>query len=102
MTSSEDSEADAQEDSTSNLKLILKVNDFVTVLYNGVEFPGLIKELKTDGPVVDCMEKGRNYWKWPERKDMMEYKWEAIKKIIVPPRLIKRGYFRVRELEMFT
>lgn len=83
----------------------LKKGDFVTVKYNGEEYPGIIEKLSdnnTGGPTVSCMMKFGRSWKWPAKEDSMEYDWEDIIRKIAPPTLLsKRGYFSVPELNSF-
>nr|CAD7265947.1 unnamed protein product [Timema shepardi] len=66
------------------------VEDFVLILFNGGKYPGKIVSISEEGPTVDCMERGLKFWRWPERKDSMEYEWEDIHCKIDPP---KMSYF---------
>jgi hypothetical protein len=82
----------------------LKKGDYVAVEYNGDLFPGKIIELPTNdepGPSVDCMQKHNKFWRWPEKKDVLLYRWDDIKKAIREPKFIRRGYFSVPELDYF-
>ncbi|XP_046386415.1 uncharacterized protein LOC124156124 [Ischnura elegans] len=65
--------------------LRFKKGDYVAVKYNGDLFPGRIIELPRHdqpGPSVECMEKHNKFWRWPEKKDVLQYDWEDIKQTI--------------------
>lgn len=44
------------------------------------------------------MERNKKCWKWPKEKDLFFYKWNNIKKMIHSPKLMKRGFFSIRDL----
>ena len=56
----------------------LQVGNFVLVEWNGKNYPGVVQEIKDDGALVDCMEPTLKAWKWPEKKDILFYKWQDI------------------------
>lgn len=91
---------------TFQQKKVLKKDDFITVIYNGEEYPGIIQKLPADdekGPTVSCMEKFGKSWKWPKKEDSLEYEWENVVQKIAPPALLsKRGFFNVPELNSFV
>lgn len=85
----------------ASLKLNLKEGDFVIVMYDRKNFPGLVTKLPSEeepGPTVDCMTKTSKSWKWPDRKDTLVYEWSDIKRKINPPKLLKRGHFNIPEM----
>lgn len=78
------------------------VNNFVIVNYLKTMYPGIIKSVDVDGAIVNSMEKTKAFYKWPIKEDTMFYKWSDILMKIKPPVLVRRGYFKVEELEEFT
>jgi len=48
------------------------------------------------------MEKSKKFYRWPVKTDEMFYSWIDIMMKINPPTLIRRGYFKVNELEVYT
>ena len=80
----------------------MKVGGFVIVQYEGQSYPGHPVKLPVEnetGPTVNCMEKGKKFWKWPQKQAHMVYDWSDVKKVIKAPKLFKRGYFEVPELD---
>lgn len=65
-------------------------------------YPGIITSTDSDGAIVNSMEKSRTFYKWPVREDKMFYKWTDILMKIKPPQLVRRGYFKVEELDEYT
>lgn len=79
------------------------VNNYVIVLFNGEKYPGKIISISQEGPIVDCMEKGLKFWRWPERKDAIIYEWEDVLCKINSPKVIsKRNQFLIPELQNFV
>lgn len=78
------------------------VDDFVIVNYLKKMYPGIITSTDSDGAIVNSMEKSRTFYKWPVREDKMFYKWTDILMKIKPPQLVRRGYFKVEELDEYT
>lgn len=79
-----------------------KVNDFVIVKFDKNTFPGRIVLITDKGATVDCMEKLSKSWRWPIKKDCINYEWSDVIVKIKPPILCKRNFFRVPELEDFV
>lgn len=84
-----------------NVNDILQEGNFVIVRWNGLRFPGLTVTVSGKGAIVDCMVRTSKFWKWPKEKDILFYNWEDIEKIILPPKLLKRGLFMVNGLNDF-
>lgn len=56
-------------------------------------------------PIVDCMEMGKQYWHWPQKKQKLQYKLESVLRKIDPQRpvSVKRNkYFLVPELSDYS
>uniref|UniRef100_A0A1B6LBN8 Uncharacterized protein n=1 Tax=Graphocephala atropunctata TaxID=36148 RepID=A0A1B6LBN8_9HEMI len=81
-----------------NLKTSLQEGNFAIVEWNGLLFPGIAVCVTEEGAVIECMERTKKFWKWPTEKDSLFYKWNDIKKMIQPPRLVKRGLFSVSNM----
>lgn len=84
-----------------NVNDILQEGNFVIFRWNGLRFPGLTVTVSGKGAIVDCMVRTSKFWKWPKEKDILFYNWEDIEKIILPPKLLKRGLFMVNGLNDF-
>lgn len=80
------------------LKETLKEGNFVIILWNEKEFPGVVLSTSSDGAIVDCMGPTKNAWKWPTVKDTSFYIWSDIKMKIDTPKLIKRSLFPLPSL----
>nr|CAH7727746.1 unnamed protein product [Callosobruchus chinensis] len=78
-----------------DMKENVQVGSFVIVRWNGLRFPGLVLSVAEEGATVDCMTPTSKCWKWPKDKDILFYKWDDIEKLIYPPKLVKRGLFKV-------
>lgn len=78
------------------------VDDFVIFNYMGTLFPGIIVKTSEEGAVIHSMEKTKQFYKWPVKTDELLYSWKDIVMKIKSPILIRRGYFKVRELETYT
>lgn len=78
------------------------VDDFVTVKFGNNMFPGRIVATSEKSATVDCMEKLSKSWRWPTKKDYIDYEWGDVIRKIKPPILGKRNVFRVPELEDFV
>jgi hypothetical protein len=82
--------------------LDVTVNDYVVFSYEEELFPGQILRMpaKPDGFItIKAFQKAGRYWKWPKIHDIMDYPQEDIQYKIQPPSELKRGMFRVPELE---
>lgn len=59
-------------------------------MYDGMEYPGVVRRKTETGVVVSCLEKKSKFWKWPKNNNEMEYD-AYVRKIRTPvPR--KRGF----------
>jgi len=65
-------------------------------------YPGIITSVDVDGAIVKSMEKTKAFYKWPIKEDTMFYKWNDILMKIKPPVFVRRGYFKVVELDEYT
>lgn len=65
-------------------------------------YPGIITSVDTEGAIVNSMEKSKAFYKWPSKEDKMFYKWNDILMKIKPPVLVRRGYFKVEELNEYA
>lgn len=79
-----------------------KVGDFVLVKFLEKQFPGRITKISNKGPTVDCMEKLSKQWRWPAKKDCIDYEWRDVIAKINPPLLRKRNFFLVPELNDYV
>jgi hypothetical protein len=78
-----------------------KVDDFVLVKFQEKQFPGCITKMFNKGPTMDCMEKLSKQWRWPAKKNCIDYEWRYIIAKIKTPILYKRNFFLVPELNEF-
>jgi hypothetical protein len=78
------------------------VGDFVIVMFENKKFPGRITAIREKGAEVDCMEKRSKSWRWPTKKDCIEYEWGDVIGKIKPPKLCKRNFFLVPDLDEFV
>lgn len=78
------------------------VGDFVIVLFENKKFPGRITAIREKGAEVDCMEKRSKSWRWPTKKDCIEYEWGDVIGKIEPPKLCKRNFFLVSDFDEFV
>jgi len=78
------------------------VDDFVIVKFDNNMFPGRIVTISDNSATIDCMEKRSKSWRWPTKKDCIDYEWGDVIRKIKPPILGKRNFFRVPELEDFV
>lgn len=71
------------------------VGDYVVVIYDGVQFPGIVMNVRESEYEVNTMAKsGSNFWKWPTATDQIWYNKDMIKGKISPPSLINaRGIY---------
>lgn len=94
-----ENEVDIENEDTQN-EPETKVNDYVVVIYEQEQYPGIITEVKDNGVKVKAMCKsGPNHWKWPKVNDEIWYGFqEIIKKIGPPVQVNKRNVFEVKEL----
>lgn len=65
-------------------------------------FPGRITSIFDKGTTVDYIEKLSKQWRWPAKKDCIDYEWCDIIRKIQPPILYKRNFFRMPDLEEFV
>lgn len=78
------------------------VNDFVIFNYLGTLYPGLIVKTSEEGAIIQSMEKTKIFYRWPIKPDELLYQWKDVVMKISTPKLIRRGYFKVKELETYS
>lgn len=78
------------------------VDDFVIFKYIQDLYPGLIIKTTEEGATIQSMEKSKKFYRWPVKPDELFYSWKDIVMKICPPQLIRRGYFKVKELETYS
>lgn len=54
------------------------VGDFVLVMFENNRFPDRIIATSDKGTKVDCMEKTSKKWRWPTKKDCIDYEWHDV------------------------
>ena len=85
----EEGEEDEQEE-----ELDVQVGQWVAVQYDGVQYPGEVILIDTNGVQVNVMHKSGSCWKWPQSRDMISYEKSDILRIIsVPVAAGHRGQF---------
>jgi len=64
-------------------------------MYNNVHYPGKVMEVLQEGEFykVECLEKGNNFWRTPQKPDVHTYPLEDIISILKTPKALKRGYY---------
>ncbi|KAK9878374.1 hypothetical protein WA026_021682 [Henosepilachna vigintioctopunctata] len=73
--------------------------DFVVVEYEGEYFPGIVIEKVDDNLKVKTMTMSGNFWKWPDKDDILVYDMSEIKCKIESPALISsRGTYDVPKI----
>ncbi|KAG8273727.1 hypothetical protein J6590_014363 [Homalodisca vitripennis] len=80
--------------SNEDMKELVVKDKYVVVHWNGLRFPGLVLSVAEEEATVECMAPTKKFWKWPQEKDTLFYKWCDILKVIQPPKLVKRGLFK--------
>jgi hypothetical protein len=73
--------------------------DYVIFVYEGELFPGEVVEKRNDEFIISSLKKSGSNWRWPKQQDIFNYSIEDVKEKIDPPIQLKRGVFRVKELE---
>lgn len=78
------------------------IDNFVIVNYSWQKYPGKTLSVTDSGLNVECMEKKRKCWHWPEKQDCLTYEWEDEIEKINPPKIAsKRNQFFVPELDTY-
>lgn len=95
---SSESEHDEQEQECEQVEARgLKAEDFVTVNYFGVQYPGKVIDFNEAEETVRvrCMKKctKQSSWKWPESNDEMSYSSSDVVMKIKQPVVMANGYF---------
>jgi len=82
-----------------NAKSYIK-DDFVIIKYENEYFPGVVLEETDEGVKVKAMAMSGNFWKWPQKDDILVYSvTDVILKIATPAQVTNRGAYRVPEIE---
>lgn len=78
-----------------------EIGEHVIVRYDGKHFPGIILDCSDTCAKVSAMVACGRLWKWPERADVCDYKWEAVLGHIAEPTKVSktRNVFSVSEME---
>ena len=63
----------------------VQVGQWVAVQYDGVQYPGEVMSIDTNGVKVNVMHKSGSCWKWPQSRDMISYEKSDILHIISVP-----------------
>ena len=63
----------------------VQVRQWVAVQYDGVQYPGEVISIDTNGVQVNVMHKSGSCWKWPQSRDMISYEKSDILRIISVP-----------------
>lgn len=88
---------------TNERTVIYSNGDYVIVKYDNIFYPGEIINVNKEkrSALIRTMEKsGPQFWKWPNREDILEYPFQQIVKTINPPTVVSnRGTFSVSELK---
>ncbi|KAK4887128.1 hypothetical protein RN001_003399 [Aquatica leii] len=75
-------------------------DDFVIVRYDHQYFPGRVLEQCSDGLKVKTMAESGNFWKWPNKDDILDYVFaDVICKIKIPTPVTKRGAYNIPEID---
>lgn len=79
--------------------IVKEVGQHVVFTYENKHFPGKIIDFDENGATISSMQKSLKSWKWPDKADILYYKWDEILGCIKPPKKIsKRNYYSVPEL----
>ena len=54
--------------------IIININDWVLVSYEGERFPGEVTNITGSDFEVNVMQKSGNLWKWPKKENKIFYK----------------------------
>ncbi|XP_049886788.1 uncharacterized protein LOC126381335 [Pectinophora gossypiella] len=77
----------------------LTIDDYVLVTWNERLYPGQIISMSQEGVLVSCMKKSKLSWRWPTIKDIQLYEWDRVVCQIAVPTFIKKGYFKIPEMD---
>ncbi|KAF6216268.1 hypothetical protein GE061_000608 [Apolygus lucorum] len=69
---------------------VKKIGQHCVVKYDGDFYPGVILSVDQDTAKVSTMAKGLKSWKWPEKVDILDYKWEDVMGNIEEPGCISK------------
>lgn len=78
-----------------------KVNDFVIFKYIETLYLGLIITTE-EGAIIQSMGKSKTFYRWPVKPNELFYDWKDVIMKINTPKLIRRGYLKVKELETYS
>ena len=89
-TTQEEQEDDDEEEE----EVDIQVGQWFAVQYDGVQYPGEVMLIDTNGVQVNVMHKSGSCWKWLQSRDMISYEKSDILRIIsVPVAAGHRGQF---------
>jgi hypothetical protein len=75
------------------------VGDFVAFQYEAEIFPGRVTKICKNAVEINSMAKNGHHWRWPKQLDQMKYRREAVVQKISKSIWVKRGAYKVPELE---
>ena len=80
----DDKEEEGEEDEQEE-EVDVQVGQWVAVQYDGVQYPGEVISIDTNGVQVNVMHKSGSCWKWPQSRDMISYENSYFLRIISVP-----------------
>ncbi|KAG5899860.1 hypothetical protein JTB14_012327 [Gonioctena quinquepunctata] len=81
--------------------VVRKAGSFVVFSYENELYPGKIVAFDDDVVIINAMQKSLKLWKWPSRRDQLEYQWsDVLGSIERPTKVSKRGFFSVPEYDI--
>lgn len=73
------------------------VDNFVIFKYIETLYPVLIiSTTEEGGAIIQSMEKSKTFYRWPVKPYELFYDWKDVTMKISTPKLIRRGYFKVK------
>lgn len=79
--------------------VVREVGKYVLFSYEDDVYPGQITGFNDCEVTINSMHKSMKSWKWPEKKDELNYPWEDVLGCIKPPQKVsRRGVYTVPEL----
>lgn len=81
----EQEDEDKEEEREEEEEVDVQAGQWVVVQYDGVEYPGEVRSIDTNGVQVNVMHKSGRCWKWPQSRDMIYYEKSDIRSIISAP-----------------
>lgn len=73
--------------------------DHVLVTWGSQKYPGQVVSTSEEAVLVNCMKKGKMFWRWPMIRDEQLYSWDQLVCKIGVPKFVKKGCFSVPEMD---